>query len=157
MPLNDDGDSIKGLGFVALYAAYLEEAVDGCLEVLCGVETENYARLLKRPTSNKIEWIRGKLAGLAPLPEELEDLPENLSIVIALLEERNSVIHGRVYVVQSVGDIRYSGRLGAPTQEVISEELYSLANDLIGACDPLKHASMFALPRLLAARVNPTP
>ncbi len=31
MPLQNDGDVVRGLGFVALYAAYLEEQVDNLL------------------------------------------------------------------------------------------------------------------------------
>ena len=34
MTLIDDGDLIHGLGYVALYAAYLEEDVDECLNVV---------------------------------------------------------------------------------------------------------------------------
>lgn len=33
MPINDDGDIVRGLGFVTLYAAYMEEAIDQCRQV----------------------------------------------------------------------------------------------------------------------------
>ena len=38
MPRNNGDDIIKGLGFVALYAAYLEEQVDALLFMLQPVE-----------------------------------------------------------------------------------------------------------------------
>ena len=40
MALVDDGDVIRGLGFVTLYAAYLEEAVDECVDVLLAADPE---------------------------------------------------------------------------------------------------------------------
>jgi len=36
--LNDDGDIIRGLGYVALYSAYLEEQIDNLLFILNSVE-----------------------------------------------------------------------------------------------------------------------
>ena len=38
MALEDDGDPIRGLGFVALNAAYLEEQIDNLLFMLQPVE-----------------------------------------------------------------------------------------------------------------------
>ena len=52
--LNDDGDIVRGLGFVALYAAYLEEQVDNLLEALDRVES--YDSVKQRwPISRKIK------------------------------------------------------------------------------------------------------
>ncbi len=35
----DDGDIVRGLGFVALYAAYLEEQIDNLLTMLAAIES----------------------------------------------------------------------------------------------------------------------
>ena len=52
--LNDDGDIVRGLGFVALYSAYLEEQIDNLLFMLSAAEefTEKEQRW---PVSRKIK------------------------------------------------------------------------------------------------------
>lgn len=151
MSLIDDGDLIRGLGFVALYAAYLEQAVDECLSVVAARDPEADRKLYRRPTSQKIEYIQQQLQRLAPLSEELARFPAILQAIGELLEERNLVIHGRVYAVPGVGDVRISGRPGVPETPATSAELYVLANDLYSARNPLLHASMFSLHRQFEA------
>ena len=151
MALIDDGDLIRGLGFVALYAAYLEDAVDECLTAVAVRDPESDPKLYRRPTSKKIEYIQQQLKRLEPLSEELAKFPTILQAISGLLEERNLVIHGRVYDVPGVGDVRISGRPGIPEKPATSAELYVLANDLYSACDPLFHASMFSLHRQFEA------
>lgn len=156
MTLIDDGDLIRGLGFVALYAAYLEEDVDECLNVVaCHDAGSDYQRLSHRPTSQKIKYILEQLRKLEPLSNELVVFPQILRIIGDLLEERNTVIHGRVYAVPNIGDVRISGRLGVPETPANSSELYALANELHSACNPLLYASMFSLHRqFLAVRAR---
>ena len=150
MPLNDDGDLIRGLGFVALYAAYLEEAIDDCVEVLVASEPVPDERIFRWQTSRKIDYIRERLTGLTPLPAELLRFERTLTPIADLLEERNLVIHGRIYASPGAGDILKSARRGLPDQPASSKELYALANDLFSACAPFQHASMFSLRRHLA-------
>lgn len=151
MTLIDDGDLIRGLGFVALYAAYLEEAVDECLAVVSAHDAGYDERLFRRPTSKKIEYILRRMQTLEPLSSELARFPAILGKISNLLEDRNRVIHGRVYAIPNVGDVRISGRPGVPEVRANSAELYALANILLAARDPLLHASMFSLHRLFAA------
>lgn len=150
MALVDDGDLIRGLGYVALYAAYLEEAVDECLNVVASHDAERSDRMYRWPTSQKIEYIQRQLQNLEPLSDELANFPSILQATGDLLEERNLVIHGRVYAVPNIGDVRISGRPGVPETPANSEELYALANDLYSARNPLLHASMFSLHRMFA-------
>ena len=81
MALIDDGDLIRGLGFVALYAAYLEEAVDECLSVVAARDPESDHKLFRRPTSQKIEYIKQQLKMRAPLSEELTKFPTILQAI----------------------------------------------------------------------------
>jgi hypothetical protein len=151
MALIDDGDMIRGLGFVALYAAYLVEAVDECLKVISAYDAERNGRMCRWPTSQKIEHIQRQLRGIEPLTDELAELPCTLQATADLLEERNLVIHGRVYAVPNVGNVRISGRPGVPETPGSSAELYALANDLYSACSPLLHAATFSLHRQFTA------
>ena len=148
MTLVDDGDLIRGLGFVALYAAYLEGAVDECLHVIAANDSDCKCRDLHRwGTSRKLQYLQKQLRKLEPLPSELANFPNTLQAISDLFEERNLVVHGRIYSIPSVGDVRISGRLGIPETPVRSAELYVLANDLFAARIPLQHASMFSLNR----------
>ncbi|WP_382221262.1 hypothetical protein [Hydrogenophaga atypica] len=152
MALIDDGDLIRGLGFVALYAAYLEEAVDDCLSVVAAHDPKFDVRLNRRATSQKIEYLHKQLEAVGPLSKELSCLPEVLVAASQLLEERNNVIHGRVYAIPGTGDTIFSGRPGIPKKAAKSEELYNLANRIIGVRNPILHASRFALSRQMSAK-----
>jgi len=154
MAIVDDGDLVRGLGYVALYAAYLEEAVDECLAVLSMGDSAELEKLMRRPSSLKVEWLQKQISDLEPLSKELAQFPAVLDAVALLLEERNSVIHGRVYAVPGEGDIRYSGRRSVPTEPASSTELFGLANELFNICAPLNHASQFSLSRLLQAKAD---
>ena len=112
VPLADDGDLVRGLGFVALYSAYLEEAVDECVEVLLAGDPCPDDRVHRQPASDKIRYCRKRLEGLAPLSDELTALPPTLDYVKELFERRHDVVHGRIYAVPGAGDVRSSGRRG---------------------------------------------
>ena len=94
MPLQNDGDVVRGLGFVALYAAYLEEQIDNLLFLLQSVEPfpESEQRW---PTSRKIEKAKRLVGGL--VFEYRDALLADLDASRQLLEWRNEVIHGRIY------------------------------------------------------------
>jgi len=149
MPLADDGDIVRALGFVTLYAAYIEEAVDDCVSVLNTADVEVDERLFRQPISEKIRYCQRRLRGLVPLTDELEYLPGALDYTRKLLEARHDVVHGRLYAGVNGQDIRRSGRQGVPDRQVTSGELYELANALFDARGPLLHASEFRLQRLL--------
>lgn len=126
MPLDDDGDLIRGLGYVALHAAYLEEAVDNCIDVMLADDHSRGEKLLRQPTSRKIEHLQQIISSFEPLPEELEEFPQTLSDVSELLEERNLVIHGRHYNLPNEGVVRRPGRRNMPERAASSSELYEL-------------------------------
>lgn len=150
MPIADDGDIVRGLGFVTLYSSYLEEAVEECVAVLVAADQSAGGRNNRQPISEKIRFCQRRLEALAPLSGELQNLPKSLQQIRALFEARHDVVHGRIYAVPGAGDIRHSGRQGVPERQVTSAELYQLANAIFAAQNPLMHASMFALPRFLS-------
>jgi hypothetical protein len=152
MPIADDGDIVRALGFVTLYAAYVEEAVDDCVSVLITTDRDVDERLFRQPISEKIRYCQRRLRALAPLTAELQYLPDALDYTRRLLEERHDVVHGRLYAGVDGQDIRRSGRQGVPDRQVTSGELYDLANALFDARNPLLHASQFQLQRLLNRR-----
>lgn len=149
MPLNDDGDIVRGLGFVTIYAAYMEEAVDECRQVLMRRDSEPPKRIERWPIGERVKYVRDRLATHAPLPDELAGLPHLLDYIDELLERRNEVIHRRIYGgMQGEKDELRPGRPGGSAKPIASDELYALANSLFETLGPLNHASMFALRRL---------
>lgn len=148
MPLGDDGDPIKGIGYVAIYAASLEAGIDECLKLLTtGVDT---GAALRWQTSRKLRFIRNWVSTLDPIPEELAGFADHLDHVGELMEERNQVIHGRLLANIETGElVRESGRPGVPNVQITSGDMYRLANDLLAAMVDIAHAWMFRIPRVL--------
>jgi hypothetical protein len=141
--LQNDGDIVRGLGFVALYAAYLEEQIDNLLMMLAPIEA--YDKKKQRwHISKKIKHVIRVLGRLDA--EEIPDLATDLRTCINLFEDRNKLIHGRIYGNFDRPDTLKSGRLNTPEREVTPEELYKLANefwDFRGAI----YGSIFNIPR----------
>src|ERR1700693_59967 len=118
--LGNDGDVIRGLGFLTLYAAYLEEAVDECVDLLLLTGPNPDDRIHRRPASEKLRYCKRRLDELAPLSEELVRFPDVLSGVRELLERRHEYVHGRIYAQYGAEDQLRSGRRGVPDRPITS-------------------------------------
>lgn len=149
MQLPNDGDVVRGLGFVALYAAYLEEQVDNLLFMLQSMEAfpEDEQRW---PTSRKIEKARRLVGEL--VFDYRDALLADLDASKRLLEWRNEVIHGRIYANFDRPDTLKSGRPNILDRVVDSAELYELANNLAEARSALYRPMIFQIPRAMGAR-----
>ena len=91
MPLQRDNDVVRGLGFVALYAAYLEEQIDNLLFMFQPIE--QFPESERRwPTSRKIKKAKRLVRGL--VFEYRDALLADLDVSKQLLDWRNEVIHG---------------------------------------------------------------
>ena len=149
MTLESDGDIIRGLGFVTLYAAYLEEQVDALLELLRLIEP--FLDKEKRwPISQRLKKAIRLVRSLDS--DELDELQEDLETCKTLFQRRNEVVHGRIYSAYGRGenDQLRSGRSGVPNRNVTPEELYDLANELFGYQSAVQRPQLFTLPRILA-------
>jgi hypothetical protein len=146
MPLQNDGDVVRGLGFVALYSAYLEEQIDNLLLMLHPVEP--FPECEQRwPTSRKIEKAQRLVASL--VFEYRDALLADLAASRQLLEWRNEVIHGRIYANFDRLDTLRSGRPNTPNREVESSELYNLANSLLETLAAIYRPMIFQIPRAI--------
>lgn len=146
MPLQNDGDVVRGLGFVALYSAYLEEQIDNLLLMLQPVEP--FPDCEQRwPTSRKIEKAKRIVGGL--VFEYRDALLADLDASRQLLEWRNEVIHGRIYANFDRPDTLRSGRPNTPDSVVESSELYNLANDLFETRAAIYRPMLFQIPRAI--------
>jgi len=150
--LQNDGDIIRGLGFTTLYAAYLEKQIDHLLTLLAPVDSNDKNKQLW-PISSKIkhaEKILKRLEG-----QEIADLANNLRTCLELFENRNELVHGRIYAGYNRTDFdtRYTlqpGRPNKPEREVTPEELYQLANEFDDFRIAIHRPMMFKVPRAVA-------
>ncbi len=142
--LADDGDIVRGLGFVSMYSAWIEEDVDDLLRYMNPVES--FAdRIQHRPISRKLKRAAEIVRRLNS--EELANLPEALEAGVELFERRNEVIHGRIYAGRDSVDYLQAGRPNIPTRPISSAELYQLANDFWDYRGNLTGPPLFRLPR----------
>lgn len=149
MPMTNDGDIVRGLGFTTLYAAYMEEAIDECRVALMKRDPAPPKGIEKWPISRRVAYLHERLAQFIPLPQELAGLPSHLDYVSDLLERRNEVIHGRIYgALQGDKDELRPGRPTGSARPITSAELYDLANEMFATLGALNHASMYAIQRL---------
>lgn len=149
MSIENDEDIIRGLGFVALYAAYLEEQIDGLLFMLGGIEpfTEEEQRWR---TERKIDKARQLLAELDF--EYRDALRTDLGSCKRLFDHRNELLHGRIYAGFDRPDTMKSGKPNTPDRPIVANELYDLANNLAEARAAVYRPMIFQLPRALANR-----
>ncbi|WP_126452347.1 hypothetical protein [Sulfuriflexus mobilis] len=141
-----DDDIVRALGFVALYAAYVEEGVDVVMERLALIK-EITDKERKWPISRKINWCIDVLESLES--DELEQLVNLLGETKEFLERRNEVIHGRIYAGNERSENLKSGRPGVPEREVTADELYDLAEDLFERQAAVPNINMFATLRAI--------
>lgn len=147
--LNDNGDIVKSLGYLTLYAAYTEEAIDECISTLIKHDPTPPKNLQRYPFSQKIKYIKQQIH-LKPLTQELQQFPQLLDYLIDLFEERNQIIHGRIYgSLQGKADILRPGRPSGTEREITSGELIELANKFFETLNPLNQAAFHSFNRYL--------
>jgi hypothetical protein len=127
MALPDDGDLIKALGYVAMYAAWLEEDVDDILRIMAPAR-EFDCRVQKLPISRKLRHARDIVELLNS--DELDDLVEALMAASDIFEMRNELIHGRIYADPQQGELLKSGRVDIETRQITSAEIYAVADQI---------------------------
>lgn len=146
MPIKDDGDIVRGLGFVALYAAYLEEQIDNLLVQLRPLE--DFTEVEQRwQTSRKIDKAKRLVATIQF--QDRDALLADLDACRQLLEWRNELIHGRIYSASDRPDTLKSGRAHVPDREVQSAELFELANNLADARLAVYRPMILQIPKAL--------
>lgn len=149
--ITDDGDIVRGLGFVSMYSAWVEEDVDDLLRLMSPVEPFD---------ENKQRWqISRKLKNAADLVRrlkstELDGLPEALEGALDLFEWRNELVHGRIYAGHDNIDYVKSGRPNIPTRPITSAELYELANAFLEYRGNFIGPKLFRLPRAIESLNN---
>lgn len=142
-----DNDIVRGLGFVSLYSAYLEEQIDNLLYMLSKVEkfTDEEQRW---QVSRKIKKAKSILSKIDF--EGRADLLADLDAAINAFEERNKIVHGRIYGGFDRPDTLKAGRPNTPDSVIEPVELYELANCFDELRGEIYRPMVFKIPRALA-------
>jgi len=122
----DDGDIVRGLGFVTLYSSYLEEQIENLLSMLNAIVAFGEAEQ-RWPISKKLKQVKKIIQKIEF--ETKDHLLQNLNTCNELFEDRNKLVHGRIYANFDRPDTLKSGRANVPDGDIYSEELYKLANE----------------------------
>jgi hypothetical protein len=142
----DEGDLIRPLGLVTLYAAYAEGEVDELLEVLLGKEPFDEEKR-QWPVGRKLVYAQRLVRRLKS--QSLAGLSAALTEARELFEKRNALVHGRIYA----GGRLVSNRIDVPTKSVSPEELVDLAERIFTCKEHINvHRCRSLLPLLAASR-----
>ncbi len=87
---------------------------------------------------------------------EFPDLAKDLQICLDLLEDRNELIHGRIYGNFDRPDTLKSGRPNVPDREVESAELYKLAKEFDDFRSAIYGPMIFKIPRAIEKHLQGT-
>jgi HAMP domain-containing protein len=142
----DDGDIVRELGFVTMYAAWVEEDVDDLLRMMHSIDAFD-ERKQRWPISRKLKHAADIVRTLKSA--EVQALPDALDGAIDLFERRNEYVHGRIYAGFDRTDYIQGGRANTPTKPITSAELYALANEFWGYRGHFIGPQLFRLPRAI--------
>lgn len=125
--ISDDGDIVRGLGYMVIRAAHLEGEIDELLFQLSPLEPYT-EKEQKYPISKKISKAERILSNYEnnfslKILAELNDCKDHF-------EWRNELVHGRIYSPEYHANNLKSGRPNVPDRRATSDELYLLANNL---------------------------
>jgi len=144
IPRSDDGDEFRAMGYVAVYAAYVEELVAECFGFLRPHDPD----LRGNPWSVAAQ-IDSCLRAIAALPEH-----PNWPVMTALFREarrlvgeRNIAMHSPLYA-HGAGNIRRARNPENADAYVTADGIYALAEELFELQNLLIDAAV-RLPRFL--------
>ncbi len=142
--LNDDGDIVKALGYVSLYGAYLEEQVEDLVNLLEPIK--KYKKGFQ--ISDKIIHTRKAIRLLSA--EDFQDLLNDLCTCLEIFQDRNELLHGRIYAGLNRPDTLKSNKPDVFDRPVTSFELYRLANEMYDFRIAIYRPMIFQLPKAIA-------
>jgi hypothetical protein len=153
IPNKDDNDEFRAMGYVCVYAAYVEEHIEECFQTLRHSDPTR-PRGLWRAGDKLKSCVRGIKA--LPALAELRQMLPLFRATEGLLKDRNTAVHSPLYARPGGGNIR-RGRPGNEERFVTAAQIYELAEELI-ACDGALLECAVRLPRFVdAARKNIRP
>jgi hypothetical protein len=147
--MEDDGDIVRGLGLVTLNASYLEEQIEGLVDLL------NHYKVYTGgwQISSKIKHAKTVVADLDR--NRFSSLITDLGSCLKIFKDRNALIHGRIYAGVNRPDTLKSSNPNVPDRIVESSELYQLANEMSEFRSAIYRPMNIEIPQALKAVSEP--
>lgn len=143
MAIQDDGDLIKGMGYLAIYAGYFEESIDNLISTLKSIDS-GLCTGNRWPLGKKITFCEGALKIRPGNEEVVTNLLADLSVSREVISDRNNLIHGRIYgSLDGVSEILKSGDISIKDTKISSEDLYELANELMEFSNAINSSCLY--------------
>jgi hypothetical protein len=143
----DDGDIIRGLGFVTLHSAYLEEEIDAWFDTVRKIPDSSLSltELRAERAGEKIKLCL-KVVKARKHEDEAGPLLSVLHEAEHLLSLRHEYVHGRIYSdsvyphenSEDTLDVPATRRREKIERKVTSAELYNLANRICNLMPELR-------------------
>lgn len=143
-----EGDLIRPLGLVTLYAAYAEGEIDELLRALPAPEPFNEVKQ-QWQVGRKLAYARRLIRRMNA--SDLSGLQVTLSDATALFKQRNDLVHGRLFS----GGRLISNRTNVPVRQVSADDILELAERIFHWKEQLwMHRCKHLLPLLSTLRVG---
>ncbi len=149
MPIKNDGDLIRAVGYVAIYSAYVEEAIEEIITEMQRLDATIDEKIFRQQISQQIKFIKKWCLDHQLLRGQLVGFDHFLDSLSILINQRNEIIHGRIYSVPGSNDVLKPARRARETKVADPAEVYKLANDLFEVIPSLNTVSMFRLAKSL--------
>jgi hypothetical protein len=141
-----EGDLIRPLGLVTLYAAYAEGEIDELLSALPAPEPFDEAKR-QWQVGRKLTYAQRLIRKLKA--SDLSDLQATLEDAKVLFKQRNELVHGRLFS----GGRLVSNRTTAPVRHVSADDIVGLAERIFNWKERLwMHRCRHLLPLLSTLR-----
>jgi hypothetical protein len=141
--LEDDGDIVRAVGFVALYSSYLEEQIENMVAMLSPIlKYEKGAQV-----SDKIRHAKRVLRSLGEA--EFANLISDLDTCTELFRDRNKYMHRQIYSGLGRPDTLKSTDSNIVDEVVLPSQLYQLANELSDFRQAVYRPMIFQIPKAI--------
>ena len=141
--LQDDGDIVRAMGYVALYSSYLEEQIENMVSMLSVL-----LRYEKGPqVSDKIRHAKKALRSLGAA--DFANLIADLGTCAELLRDRNKYMHRQIYSGLGRPDTLKSTDPNIVDEVVLPSQLYQLANELSDFRQAVYRPMIFQIPKAI--------
>lgn len=142
--IENDGDEVRAVGFIAIYAAHLEARIHDLLELLSPIvpypEEEQRWQI-----SRKMDACKKRVAKLAD--ENLAELISDLDKCRDHFEWRNEILHSQLFSPEYNENNLVSTRPRVEPRATNAEELYMLANNLSSLNSNIYRPQIFDIPK----------
>jgi hypothetical protein len=156
MPITDNGDIVRAVGFVAIYGAYLEDRIAELVELsekhinlrknIHKLSASDQARHLL--TSLKIKF--DKAPQYHSKDSDIEKVTITLNAVEPVLKERHHVIHSTLISNSRDGAVTQKNRRSNTEDQIESKEIIDLANEIFELQSQVSSLD-FPIKRLISA------